>query len=175
MPNSPRLPKKKYSVILGSEEALTVGKAAEHLVCFDLLSQGLTAYLTDQGIKYDIVLETVNELFRVQVKSTQILRNVNSKNRGYRGAYNFNVRRVGKKGNQRLGRNDCGIVAMVALDGPCIAYLPVHLCKTTMQFRPPIEDNELRRQGSRYINDFPIGEIFNYFDLGYGRWPDAHF
>lgn len=36
---------------------LQIGKAAEHLVCCDLILQGYNAFLTDQGVPFDIVVE----------------------------------------------------------------------------------------------------------------------
>ena len=46
---------------------LQIGKAGEHLACFDLISQGYHAFLSDQGLPYDIVLDIDGELRRIQV------------------------------------------------------------------------------------------------------------
>ena len=49
--------------------ALEIGKAAEHLVCADLIIQGYRAYLSDQGLPYDAVVDVSGHLIRVQIKS----------------------------------------------------------------------------------------------------------
>ena len=36
---------------------LEVGKAAEHLVCADLITSGYRAFLSDQGLPYDILVD----------------------------------------------------------------------------------------------------------------------
>lgn len=41
-------------LILSKE--LQLGKAGEHLVCFDLINQGYNAFLADQGLPYDVVV-----------------------------------------------------------------------------------------------------------------------
>ncbi len=55
---------------------LEVGKAAEHLVVADLILSGYRAYLTDQGLPYDVVVDVGGRLYRVQVKATRGLRPV---------------------------------------------------------------------------------------------------
>ena len=47
-----------------------MGKAAEHLVCADLLMKGYNAFLSDQGLPFDVVIDLGRRLFRVQVKGT---------------------------------------------------------------------------------------------------------
>jgi hypothetical protein len=49
---------------------LEMGKAAEHLVCADLLMKGYNAFLSDQGLPYDVVIDLGRRLVRVQVKGT---------------------------------------------------------------------------------------------------------
>lgn len=49
-------------------ETMQVGKAAEHLVCADLILQGFNAFLADQGLPYDVVLDDVSKIWRIQVK-----------------------------------------------------------------------------------------------------------
>jgi len=34
---------------------MQVGKAGEYLVCADLISKGYVAYLSEQGLPYDVV------------------------------------------------------------------------------------------------------------------------
>ncbi len=45
---------------------LELGKAAEHLVVADLILSGYRAYLTEQGLPYDVVVDHEGRLYRVQ-------------------------------------------------------------------------------------------------------------
>jgi hypothetical protein len=40
-----------------------MGKAAEHLVCADLLMKGYNAFLSAQGLPYDVVIDQGRGLF----------------------------------------------------------------------------------------------------------------
>lgn len=51
-------------------ENLEIGKAGEYLAVFELINQGYSAFLSDQGLSFDIVVEHEGRLFRGQVKST---------------------------------------------------------------------------------------------------------
>jgi hypothetical protein len=42
---------------------LEMGKAAEHLVCADLLMKGYNAFLSAQGLPYDVVIDQGRGLF----------------------------------------------------------------------------------------------------------------
>lgn len=50
------------------------GHAAEHLVCADIIRQGYIAFLTAAGMPYDALAEINGKLIRVQVKSTEGLK-----------------------------------------------------------------------------------------------------
>lgn len=118
-----------------SARALEIGKAGEHLVCADLILQGYRAFLSDQGLPYDVLVDDGRKLHRVQVKSSLAPKNVNSKGRNERIAYSWSVRRRGKDGASRLTNDDCDIVAFVALDTGEVAYLPITECGQTVQLR----------------------------------------
>ena len=49
------------------------GKAAEHLVCADLILQGIDSFMTDEGCPFDIVAIKNNKLYRVSVKACEKL------------------------------------------------------------------------------------------------------
>lgn len=38
---------------------LQIGKAGEHLVCCDLLTHGFNAFLSDQGLPFDVVTDGI--------------------------------------------------------------------------------------------------------------------
>lgn len=97
---------------------LQAGKAAEHLVCADLILQGYSAFLADQGLPYDVIVDTGNTIKRVQVKAT-VPKTVQG-----RLVYPFGTRRS-KGTNRPVGINEVDYYAFVALDVRLVAYLPV--------------------------------------------------
>jgi len=105
-------------------QALHYGKAAEHLVCADLIMSGYIAFLADQGSPYDLVLDAGDRLLRVQVKSTT--RPMPVPNRPGSGlSYRFGIRRAGRGAKRVIGNDEFELLALVALDIKCIAYLPI--------------------------------------------------
>jgi len=38
---------------------LQIGKAGEHLVCTDLILKGYNAFLSDQGVPFDVLVEKI--------------------------------------------------------------------------------------------------------------------
>lgn len=105
---------------MGLSKELQIGKAGEHLVCCDLILQGYNAFLADQGLPFDVLIEKGGVLKRVQVKTTtKLITYGKSKN-----IYRFGLRR-GKCGQSRLKEVDCDYYAFVALDIKEIAYIPM--------------------------------------------------
>lgn len=107
-----------------AHRALEIGKAAEMLVCADLILKGYRAFLTDQGLPYDIVFDLNGRLLRVQVKASTQPKPVPNRP-GSAPSYMFHVRRAGKGSKRRIGNDVFDILALVALDIRCIAYLPI--------------------------------------------------
>jgi len=102
---------------MGNE--LQIGKAGEHLVCADLLLQGYNAFLSDQGLSYDVIVDCNNKLYKIQVKSTKTIIDYKKSRKVYR----FGLKRgcgVKKKCSIKDGID---IVAFVILDTKSIAYL----------------------------------------------------
>lgn len=111
-----------------------IGKAGEYLVCADLILKGYIAYPSEQGLPYDVVLDTGNRLLKVQVKTTrthkQTPQRVNNSN-----TYIFNVKRRGKFNRQVHTETSCDLFALVALDRRIVGYLPNCDVRQTMFFR----------------------------------------
>src|SRR3990167_11394037 len=99
---------------------LQIGKAGEHLVCCDLILQGHNAFVSDQGLPFDIIAEKNGILKRIQVKTTTKL----ISNNKAKDIYRFGLRRA-KGGKGRLKEVDCDYYAFVALDIKSIAYIPM--------------------------------------------------
>jgi len=137
---------------------MAVGKAAEHLVCADLLLSGYRAFLSDEGLPYDVLVETGERIMRVQVKATRQPRNANAKGRNPNNVYVFNVRCRGNRGRQRLSNDHCDIVALVALDTRQVAYLAVGEVATTVSLYPSGHQFAGAYKRNRYlrIDELPI-------------------
>lgn len=101
---------------------LQQGKAAEHFVCFDLLSRGYEAFLAPQGAPFDVVVVTVGaRLIRVQVKSTAKLISTKKNTRPH---YRFGLRSA-KRGDRTVSVEGCDVVAFVTLDTKQVGYVPI--------------------------------------------------
>lgn len=101
---------------------LQLGKAAEHLVCGDLILQGFNAFLADQGLPYDIIVDTEEGFKTIQVKSTLRKSKFDLIDRGL--IYRFNTKRA-KHGSRRLDHTRIDYIAFMALDNKKIAYIPI--------------------------------------------------
>jgi hypothetical protein len=126
---------------------LQVGKAGEYLVCADLILKGFVAFPSEQGLPYDVLLDTGNRLIRVQVKTTSGVRIVPQRNKDTK-AYIFNIKIHGKHRNKI--NTDCDLFALVCLDTMKIGYVLDNDMPTTINIRA----DELK--GSYYDED---GEI----------------
>jgi hypothetical protein len=106
---------------------LQIGKAGEHLVCCDLIMQGQNAYLADQGLPYDVLLDRGSKILKIQVKSTQGLSSV----KGGILAYRFSLRKT-KKGKSYSRETDgVDYFAFVALDIKEVAYMATESLMST--------------------------------------------
>ena len=80
---------------------MQIGKAGEYLVCAELIMMGFIAYPSEQGLPYDIVMDFEGTLLKVQVKTTRGLMNVLQRKNPIK-AYQFNIKRCGKKTNNYI-------------------------------------------------------------------------
>jgi len=99
---------------------LQVGKAGEHFVCYDLITKGFNAFLADQGLPYDIIVEVGGALKKMQVKTC-------SKATKYDKSPSVRYRFFllsGKGGRRRVEKDMVDYFAFVALDIKVVAYFP---------------------------------------------------
>ena len=101
---------------------LQIGKAGEYLVCADLCMRGYIAFLSEQGLPYDVLLDNGKRLLKIQVKTTTQPREVPQRNKVTK-AYMFSVKRHGKTNNKRYADDEIDIFALVCLDTKMIGYL----------------------------------------------------
>ena len=141
--------------------ALEIGKAAEHLVCADLILAGRRAFLSDQGSPYDILVDLGDRFVRVQVKATGQPKNANTKGRAPNFVYVFHVRRRGRDGvGERLSQKHCDVLALVALDTRHIAYMSVAKVAQTVSLYPAgyIFPGKYKRSRYASIDGFSFDE-----------------
>lgn len=101
---------------------MQIGKAGEYLVCADLILKGFVAYPSEQGLPYDVVLDIDGKLYKVQVKTTTTYRTIPQR-KGDMKSYVFSIKRKGKYGKKRYGKDEIDIFALVCLDTKQIGYL----------------------------------------------------
>jgi len=110
---------------------LQIGIAGEHLVCADLIKKGYKAYLSDQGLAYDVITDIEGKLYKIQVKTTSKYRAIPQR-KNHTPAYLFWIKRCGKGGKKTYTDRDFDFMALVALDKGIIGYLKPNLVKRTM-------------------------------------------
>jgi len=143
---------------------LQAGKAGEYLVCADLITKGHIAFLSEQGLSFDIVLEAKGKLLKVQVKTTRGLRPLTQRMNPI-SAYQFNIKRCGKRNKKFITDCSCDIFALVALDTKEIGYMLNKDVKQTMNFRPNLlkgtyrDENTNRVITGTYLSDLTLEKV----------------
>ncbi len=136
--------------------ALEVGKAAEHIVCADLILAGHRAFLADQGLPYDLVLDLGATFIRVQVKATAAPRSVPGRP-GSWPSYMFHVRRAGKGGRRVIRAGEFDLLALVALDIRRVAYLALEGgIRQTIHLRAPGAPKSHGNRRRSNMDEYPL-------------------
>ena len=145
---------------------LQLGKGGEHLVCADLIFQGYNAFLADQGLPFDIIVEIKGRLLKIQVKTSTRLVKYGKYSTG--PTYPFMTR----KGSMRksTGRvtmiNELDYFAFVVVPTRQIAYMSMEDLKSkntgqvlqliefkTRKFEYPIGKRQNRVMG-KFFEDY---------------------
>lgn len=113
---------------------LQVGKAGEYLVCADLIIKGFVAFPSEQGLPYDVLLDTGKKLLKVQVK-TCIKPRVLPQREKDTYVYQYNIKIHGKHRDVRYAEDEVDLFALVALDTRSVGYILGKDIKTTINFR----------------------------------------
>jgi hypothetical protein len=101
---------------------LQIGKAGEYIVCADLIIKGFIAYLSEQGLPYDVVIDNGKRLLKCQVKTTSLPRKIPQRNKDT-FAYIFNIKRHGKNNIKKYLEGDVDLFALVELETRTVGYL----------------------------------------------------
>lgn len=108
--------------MIRDSKELQIGKAGEYLVCADLILKGFVAFPSEQGLPYDVLLDTGKKLLKIQVKTTEKPRSIPQRSKTTL-AYMFDVKRAGVLGKTRYSINEIDLFALVCLDTMKIGYL----------------------------------------------------
>lgn len=117
-----------------TSKELQTGKAGEYLVCADLILKGFVAFPSEQGLPYDVLLDTGEKIIRIQVKTTSGPRVIPQRSTDTK-AYIFNVKRCGKGNANRYGINEIDVFALVCLDTRMIGYIKTDDMPDTINYR----------------------------------------
>lgn len=151
---------------------LMAGVAGEHLVCADLILKGYNAFLSDQGLPYDVIADINGRLLKIQVKTTRSYKK-HPQNKTHTPYYIFNIKRCGKGGGKQYLENDVDMFAIVALNSMQVGYVPVNRIKTTIMIRvdefkgsylndkQDIERNKIFELKDSGASNTEIGKIMN--------------
>ena len=120
--------------MIRDSKQLQIGKAGEYLVCADLILKGFIAFPSEQGLPYDVLLDTGEKLLKVQVKTTEKARLVQQRNNPI-SAYIFSIKRAGTNGKTRYEEKEIDLFALVCLDTMQIGYLTNKEMPTTINIR----------------------------------------
>jgi DNA-binding XRE family transcriptional regulator len=101
---------------------LQKGKAGEYLVCADLILKGFVAFISEQGLPYDVVLDTGKRLLKIQVKTSSGTRKVPQRKMESQ-MYIFNIKRHGMNNQKRYAAGEVDLFALVCLSTRKIGYL----------------------------------------------------
>jgi hypothetical protein len=131
---------------------LSIGVAGEHLVCADLITQGYTAFLSDQGLPYDVVADIDGKLTKIQVKTTRQCKEVPQR-KEHTPAYLFHIKRCGKGGRKTRTASDVDMFALVALDTKQVGYVRSSLIVSTLIVRSDIHRGKYRNEVEKARKD----------------------
>ena len=113
---------------------LMIGVAGEHLVCFDLITKGFTAFMTEQGLPYDLIADINGKLTKIQVKTTRT-HSATAQRKNHYPSYTFNIRKCGKGGRSFYSSDDVDLFALVCVDTRQVGYVAAHGMPSTLSVR----------------------------------------
>lgn len=120
--------------MIRDSKQLQIGKAGEYLVCADLIIKGFIAFPSEQGLPYDVLLDTGKKLLKIQVKTTEKPRLIPQRKNSI-PAYVFSIKRAGKNGKTRYMENEIDLFALVCLDTMKVGYVKNFDMPTTINIR----------------------------------------
>ena len=152
---------------------IQLGKAGEHFACTDLLLKGYNAFLSDQGLPFDVLVEVSGKVYRGQVKTVSRTYQYHVRKDGVKPhrSYRFITRHGSRSKNRVTELDEVDFFVFVVLPKKIIAYMWVKdmISKNTGKVNQLIEfkdkdfvyskDRLGRRVKGKYIQDFTKFEI----------------
>ena len=120
--------------MIRDSKQLQIGKAGEYLVCADLILKGFVAFPSEQGLPYDVLLDTGEKLLKVQVKTTEKSRLIQQRINAI-PAYIFSIKRAGAKGKTMYDESEIDLFALVCLDTMSVGYVKNKDMPSTINLR----------------------------------------
>lgn len=111
-------------------EAHFMGQAGEYLVAAEIIAKGHICLTTPPKVKYDLVVDVDDNLFKIQVKTVNFPRRASKTGKL---VYEFSLKKDRKKASI-YGRDDIDGFALVAFSERQIAFVLL-TDKTSMSFR----------------------------------------
>jgi hypothetical protein len=135
---------------------LELSRAAEFLVCAELILAGYPAFPSAAGLPYDVVVDLGDRLIKLQVKATRGPRAIPQRAK-YTPGYLFHTKRCGAKGRNTYQAGDFDGYALVALDTRAVAYIPLSQAKfKSVHLRPAGFAGAKWSRRKECITDFPF-------------------
>lgn len=139
----------------GKISEMLIGAAGEHVVCADLLSQGVSAFMAAAGCPYDVVAQLDTRLFRIQVKTTAVFKPYLQRDQRHVMGYSWGIRQ-GKNGRREYTEQHFDVLALVALDCRKVAYFQLSEVRQTMQI--PVSGHR-SIEGIKRFENFPFSRL----------------
>lgn len=117
-----------------TSDMLQLGKAGEYLTCADLILKGFIAFPSEQGLPYDVLLDTGKKLLKVQVKTTEQPRVVGQR-KNETNCYIFNIKRHGKNNQNVYSDYEVDLFALVCIDTMKVGYIKNGEMPSTINIR----------------------------------------
>ncbi len=144
--------------MIRDSKQLQIGKAGEYLVCADIIIKGFIAFPSEQGLPYDVVIDTGSRILKVQVKTTEKPRFVQQRKTCI-PAYVFSIKRAGVNGLTRYNENEIDLFALVCLDTKKIGYILNKDMPTTINIRVDAEKGNYYDE--KGLKDFALVKKMN--------------
>jgi len=136
---------------------LMIGVAGEHLVCFDLITKGFTAFMTEQGLPYDLIADINGRMTKIQVKTTRSHK-ITPQRKNHYHSYIFNIRKCGKGGRSSYDNDDVDIFAIVCVETKQVGYISACGMPSTLSVRV----DEFK---GKYLNEVQETRAMNVLEL----------
>lgn len=134
---------------------LEFGRAAEYLVCAELILKGFPAFPVAPGLGYDLAVDMGDHLIRLQVKATRGPRPVPQRV-AYTPGYLFHMRKCGRGGRSAYVAGQFDGYALVAIDRRLIAFMEFGECQMqTLHLRVPGMAPARNASRVEAMDDFP--------------------